>query len=75
MKLKVLEDNNTFLDMYYLAEPGVSYYIEDGNEKILFDTGYSSVVLENARKMSIDLTEIDKLVISHGDYVLCTRFI
>ncbi len=66
MKLKVLEDNNTFLDMYYLAEPGVSYYIEDGNEKILFDTGYSSVVLENARKMSIDLTEIDKLVISHG---------
>ncbi len=36
--------------MYYLAEPGVSYYIEDGNEKILFDTGYSSVIIENAKK-------------------------
>lgn len=66
MKLKVLEDNNTFIDMYYLAEPGVSYYIEDGDEKILFDTGYSSVILENAEKMNIDLNKVNKLVISHG---------
>ncbi len=66
MKLKVLEDNNTFIDMYYLAEPGVCYYIEDGNEKVLFDTGYSSVIMENAKKMGIDLNQINKLVISHG---------
>ena len=66
MKLKVLEDNNTFIDEYYLGEPGVSYYIEDGVEKILFDTGYSSVILENASKMNIDLNKINKLVISHG---------
>lgn len=66
MKLKVLEDNNTFIDMYFLAEPGVSYYIEDGDEKILFDTGYSSVILENAKKMNINLNNINKLVISHG---------
>lgn len=66
MKLKVLEDNNTFIDMYYLAEPGVSYYIEDGEEKILFDTGYSSIFVDNARKMNIDLKEVRKLVISHG---------
>lgn len=66
MKLKVLEDNNTFIDMYYLAEPGVSYYIEDGNEKILFDTGYSDVIIENAKKMNINLNDVKKLVISHG---------
>ncbi len=66
MKLKVLEDNNTFIDMYYLAEPGVCYYIEDDNEKILFDTGYSSVIIENARKMNINLNKVNKLVISHG---------
>lgn len=66
MKLKVLEDNNTFIDMYYLAEPGVSYYIEDDNEKILFDTGYSAVVIENAKKMDINLNDVNKLVISHG---------
>ncbi len=38
MKLKVLEDNNTFINMYYLGEPAVSYYIEDGNDKILQNT-------------------------------------
>ncbi len=66
MRLKVLEDNNTFIDMYYLAEPGVSYYIEDGDEKVLFDLGYSSVAIENAKKMGIDLNDVRKLVISHG---------
>lgn len=66
MKLKVLVDNNTFIDMYYLGEPGVSYYIEDGNDKILFDTGYSEVFMNNATKMNIDLDSVNKLVISHG---------
>ena len=50
MKLKVLVDNNTFIDMYYLGEPAVSYYIEDGNDKILFDVGYSDIFIKNAEK-------------------------
>ena len=54
MKLRVLVDNNTIIDEYYLGEPGVSYYIEDGADVILFDTGYSSVFLENAGRMNID---------------------
>lgn len=66
MKLKVLVDNNTLIDMYYLGEPAVSYYIEDGNDKILFDVGYSDVFMENAEKMNIDLNKVNKLVISHG---------
>lgn len=66
MKLKVLEDNNTFINMYYLGEPAVSYYIEDGEDKILFDTGYSRSFIENSEKMNIDLNKINKLIISHG---------
>ena len=66
MKLKVLEDNNTFIDMYYYGEPAVSYYIEDGNDKILFDTGYSGVFMKNAELMNINLSSVNKLVISHG---------
>lgn len=66
MKLKVLEDNNTFIDMYYLGEPAVSYYIEDGEDKILFDVGYSDAFLKNAEKMNIDINSINKVVISHG---------
>ena len=66
MKLKVLVDNNTIIDEYYLGEPAVSYYIEDGNDKILFDTGYSDIFIKNAYQMSIDLNKINKIIISHG---------
>ena len=66
MKLKVLEDNNTFIDMYYLGEPAVSYYIEDGDDRILFDVGYSDAYLKNAKQMNLDIDSINKIVISHG---------
>ncbi len=66
MKLKVLIDNNTFIDKYYLGEPAVSYYIEDEGVKILFDTGYSDAYIKNAKSMDINLKEINKIVISHG---------
>ena len=66
MKLKVLIDNNTLIDRYFLAEPGVSYYIEDEGKKILFDVGYSDAFIKNANKMEIDLMNLDYLIISHG---------
>ena len=31
MQLTVLVDNNTLIDRYYLGEPGVAYYLEDGD--------------------------------------------
>ncbi|RCX16377.1 7,8-dihydropterin-6-yl-methyl-4-(beta-D-ribofuranosyl)aminobenzene 5'-phosphate synthase [Anaerobacterium chartisolvens] len=66
MRLTVLVDNNTYIDQYYYGEPAVSYYIEDGNEKILFDTGYSDVFIRNARALHIDLNALSKIVLSHG---------
>lgn len=66
MKLKVLIDNNTYIDEYYLGEPAVSYYIEDDDAKILFDTGYSDAFIKNAKSMGVDLNKIDKIIISHG---------
>lgn len=66
MKLTVLVDNNTIIDRYFYGEPGVSYFIECDNKKYLFDTGYSDILLKNARKMGIDLLRLDAIVISHG---------
>ncbi len=66
MKITVLVDNNTIIDRYFLAEPGLSFYIEDGSRKILFDCGYSGIFLQNAGNMGIDLTQIDALVLSHS---------
>ncbi|MGX7148191.1 MBL fold metallo-hydrolase [Enterococcus ureasiticus] len=66
MKLTVLVDNNVYIDHYYLGEPALSFYIEDGDEKILFDTGYSDVFKKNADLLNIDLSQVTKLALSHG---------
>lgn len=50
---------------------GLSIYVETGGHKILFDTGPSPGVLEyNARKLGIDLSKVEAVVISHehGDH-------
>lgn len=66
MKLTVLVDNNTYIDQYYYGEPAASYYIEAGDMRILFDTGYSDIILKNAEKMNIDLNKLTHIVLSHG---------
>jgi len=66
MTVSVLVDNNTFIDRYFTGEPGLSLYIETGPLKILFDTGYSDLFLNNAAKMKIDLLDLDFVVLSHG---------
>jgi 7,8-dihydropterin-6-yl-methyl-4-(beta-D-ribofuranosyl)aminobenzene 5'-phosphate synthase len=66
MKLTVLVDNNTFINQYLIGEPAVSYYIEMDNQNILFDAGYSDAFLINAQRLDIDLTHLDKVVLSHG---------
>ena len=66
MKLTVLADNNTIIDRYYLGEPALSFLLEDGEEKILFDTGYSDVFIRNAEALGIDLSDVKTIVLSHG---------
>lgn len=62
----VLVDNNTYIDKYFYGEPALSYYMEIEDKRILFDTGYSDIVLRNADKMGIDLKRLTHIVISHG---------
>ena len=66
MKVTVLVDNNTLIDHYFFAEPGLSLLIEDDETTVLFDTGYSDIFLKNAFKMGKDLTNLDYLVLSHN---------
>ena len=67
MKFTFLVDNKTE-DTRCRAEWGLSILIETKGNKILLDTGASSLFAENAAKMGIDLKTIDALVISHGHY-------
>ena len=66
MKLTVLVENTTLIDKYLLGEPGLSFLLEAGGKKILFDTGYSDVFIKNAKLLGIPLEDLDYIVISHG---------
>jgi len=66
MQLTVLVDNNTLIDRYFLAEPGLSFLIEDENLSVLFDAGYSDIFIKNAHKMGKSLAHLDYIVLSHS---------
>ncbi len=51
-----------------LAEHGLSFWIELGSRKILFDTGQGNVLTGNARQMNVHLEQAGAIIISHGHY-------
>jgi len=67
MRITVLTDNTA--GSKFLAEHGLSYFVEIDGEKILFDTGHSDVFLQNAEKLKIDIhNQVEKVVLSHGHW-------
>ena len=66
MELTVLVDNHTLIDRYFLGEPGLSLFIQEGDRRILLDVGYSDIFILNAQKMGLDLRHLDYVVLSHG---------
>jgi 7,8-dihydropterin-6-yl-methyl-4-(beta-D-ribofuranosyl)aminobenzene 5'-phosphate synthase len=65
-RITILVDNNTFIDRYFIGEPGFSAFLEADGKKFLFDTGYSDAFLKNARKMAIEPLDADAILLSHG---------
>jgi 7,8-dihydropterin-6-yl-methyl-4-(beta-D-ribofuranosyl)aminobenzene 5'-phosphate synthase len=59
---------NTASGRGLLAEHGLSFWIELGSRRILFDTGQSDILFHNAPILGIDLRKADALVLSHGHY-------
>ena len=51
-----------------LAEHGLSFWIEIGGNRTLFDTGQGSVLTSNAGRLAIRLELADTVVLSHGHY-------
>ena len=67
MKVTVLiEDTSVTKEL--TAEHGLSLYIETQNGNIIMDTGASDLTWDNADKLGIDVSEADKVIISHGHY-------
>ena len=51
-----------------LAEHGLSFWIELGHKRVLFDTGQGNVLNGNALRLGIRLEMADAIVLSHGHY-------
>lgn len=66
IKITTLAENTAGLG--YLAEWGLSMYIEADGVKVLFDTGAGIAAVHNAQLFGIDLATVDKIVISHGHH-------
>lgn len=65
MKVTVLVDDLA-KEYKYERKHGLCLYIETGSKKMLFDLGPNDTFIRNAKKMDIDLSEVDTVVISHG---------
>ena len=66
MELSVLVDNNKSAENCLISEHGLSFYIEDGDIKLLFDCGSSDAFIKNAYNMQIDLANVTDIILSHG---------
>lgn len=67
MQITALVDNISY-EQDLDAEHGLSLYVETGTHKILFDMGQTELFAENAKKLRIDLGDVDIAVLSHGHY-------
>lgn len=64
IKITTLAENTA--EMGYLAEWGLSMFIEADGVKVLFDTGMGIAAVHNAQLFGIDLATADRIVLSHG---------
>jgi len=66
-KITVLVEN-TAQGVDVLAEHGLSYWIEWGAQRVLFDSGQGIVLNGNAYKLGVPVHEPDAIVLSHGHF-------
>ncbi|MDI9471006.1 MAG: MBL fold metallo-hydrolase [Bacillota bacterium] len=67
MLIKTLVEN-TSISESFASEHGLSLYVETKAEKLLFDVGASDLFRRNAKKLDVDIADVDALVISHGHF-------
>lgn len=67
MKIYCLIENTKSSDNFE-CEHGLSFFIDTGTHKILFDMGASDKYIENAKRLGLDLSQVDFAIISHGHY-------
>ena len=66
MKIRITTLSENTANYGFLAEWGLSILVEVDRLRILVDTGLSFSAVHNAQLTGIDLSKIDRMVLSHG---------
>lgn len=66
--ITTLVENRPGAHRSMIHEHGISFYIEHRGNTLLFDTGQSDALLENAAIVRADLGAVDHVVLSHSHY-------
>jgi 7,8-dihydropterin-6-yl-methyl-4-(beta-D-ribofuranosyl)aminobenzene 5'-phosphate synthase len=66
MKVNITTLSENTANLGFIAEWGLSILVEVDGLKILVDTGQSFSAVHNAQLMGVDLSTVDKIVLSHG---------
>lgn len=51
-----------------VGEHGLSWWIEAGEKRVLFDLGQGLGLVNNAARLGVDLCRVDAIALSHGHY-------
>lgn len=51
-----------------VAEHGLSFHIQSGEQSLIFDTGQTDLAVINAETLQLPLDRVEALVLSHGHY-------
>lgn len=68
LSITTLVENSKGEHLALKNEHGISFFIEYGGHKLLFDTGQSDTILQNAQELMIDLGSVEHIILSHGHY-------
>jgi len=66
ISIKILVDNTHSRN--FKSEHGLALWINYCDKRVLFDTGQTNLLLQNAKILGIDLPNADAIVLSHGHY-------
>jgi len=67
-KITVLVENSAPIGSGLETEHGLSFFVETPESHFIFDCGHTGVALRNAVRMSIDLSTVQFVVLSHSHY-------
>lgn len=68
MQIKITTLSENTATSGFLAEWGLSIFVEADGQKILFDAGAGISTVYNAGLLKVDLAAVDRIVLSHGHY-------